>query len=80
MIDGVARRADRLQSGIAQLLAVIDLVGIGGLEQEATDLDHLQQQSVTGLDRMIVDMASVREVPPGRLLARRGSGIARQGR
>jgi hypothetical protein len=29
---------------------------------------------------MVVDMPRVRKVPPGGLLARRGGGIARQGR
>jgi hypothetical protein len=80
VIDCVTRRSDRLQRGIAQLLAIIDLVGVGGLEQQAANLKHLHEQAVASLDRMIIDMAGVREVLACRLLARGGHGIARQGR
>jgi hypothetical protein len=34
VIDGVARGADRLQRGVAQPLAVIDLVRVRSLEQQ----------------------------------------------
>ncbi len=73
MIEGIARRADRLQHRVAQQLAVIELVAVGGFEQDAAQADHLHQQPVARLDRMIVDVARI-----GQMLARRHLAVTRR--
>ena len=62
MVEREARRADRLQHRVAQPLAIIELVGVGGLEQQAAQVDDLHQQAVARLDRMIVDVPGIRQV------------------
>jgi hypothetical protein len=80
MIDSVPRRSDSLERRVAKALSVVDFFGIGGFEEQTTHLDHLHQQAVASFDRMIVDMARVRKMLARRLFARRGGGIAGQGR
>ena len=40
VVEREARRADRLQHRVAQPLAIVDLVGVGGLEQQAAQVDR----------------------------------------
>ena len=80
VVDGEARGSDRLQHRIAQALAVIDLLRVGGLEQQAAHVDDLHQQAVASLQRMVVDMPRIRQVAAGRLLAIGGATVAGQGR
>ncbi len=80
VVEGEARRADRLQHRVAQALAVVDLLAVGGLEEEAAQMDHLHQQAVAGLDRVVVDVARVGKVLAGRQLAGDDPGVAGQGR
>ena len=80
MIDREARRADRLEHRVAQRLAVIDLVGVGGLEQQAAQLDHLHQQPVARLDGVVVDVPRIGKVMPRRFLARDRPPVVGQGR
>ena len=80
VIEREARRSDRLQHRVAQPLAVIDLLGVGSLEQQAAEVDDLHQHAVAGLDRVIVDMARIREVVSRGLLAGDYPPIAGQGR
>ncbi len=65
MIKREARRTDRLQHHVAQPLAIVDLLGVGGLEQEAAKADDLHQQTVARGDSMIVDVVAKRQVAPG---------------
>ena len=80
VIEGEARRAYRLQHRVAQPLAIIELVRVGGLEQETAQVDELQQQAVARRDRMIVDMPRIRQVMPDWSLPCDRSGISGQGR
>ena len=80
MVEREARRADRLEHRVAQPLAVVDLLAVGRLEQQAAQMDHLHQQAVAGLDRVIVDVAGVGEVEPRRPLARDDPRLSGQGR
>src|SRR3954464_2677271 len=80
VVEREARQADRLQSRVAQPLAVVDLLAVGGLEKEAAKMDRLHQQAVARLDRMIVDVARVGEVETCRLLARDDPRLPGQGR
>ena len=69
VVDREPRAADRAQHRVAQLGAVVELVAVGGLEQQAAEVDRLHQQPVARLQRDVVDMARVRQMRAGRLLA-----------
>jgi len=64
----------------AQPLAIIELVGVGGLEQQAAHLDELHEQAIACLDREIVDVARVGQLLPRRLLPRGHPRIGDQAR
>jgi hypothetical protein len=68
---------DRLEHRVAQLLAVVYLLGIGGLEQKTTQCHDLHEQPVSGLDRMPVDMPREWQVTASRRLT--GSGFSVSG-
>ena len=80
VIEGEARRADRLQHRVAQALAVIELVRVRRLEQQAAQVDELHQHAVARLDRVIVDVARIRKMMAGRALALDRLPVAAQGR
>lgn len=56
VIDRKARIADRAQHRIAQFGAVIELIAIGGLEQQPAEADRLHQEAIARLDGVIVNM------------------------
>jgi len=80
MVESELRGADRLQHRIAQALAIVDLFAVRGFEQQAAELEDLQEYAVACLDRMIVDMRRVGKVPARRRLFRYRLLIACQGR
>ena len=80
VIECKARRADCLQHRIAQRLAVVEFTGVSGFEEKPTQLEELHEETIAGLDRIIVDMAPIGKVNPGRLFARDDLQIACQGR
>jgi hypothetical protein len=79
-VDREARGADRAQHGVAQFGAVVEVLGIGGLEQQAAKPDRLEQHAIARLERDIIDMAGIGQVRTRRRLARHDTPIARQGR
>lgn len=80
VVDGEMRGADRAQHRVAQFGAVIEFVGIRGLEQQPAEADGLHQRAVARLDGDIVDMPQIGQVRPRRFLARYGSLVPGQGR
>ena len=80
IIDGEARGTDRLQHRVAQPLAIVQLLGVGRLEEQAAQMDDLEQHAVARLDSVIVDVARIGQMPSGGCFARDDLGIARQGR
>lgn len=71
MIKRKAGRPDRLKCRVAEQFPVVQLIGIGGLEQQPAELDDLHQQPVACLNRPIVDQSGV-----GQAFA--GAGFARE--
>ena len=80
VIEREARGADRLQHRVAQPLAVIELVRVRRLEEQAAQVDELHQHAVARLDRVIVDMARIRKMMPAGALALDRLPVAAQGR
>jgi hypothetical protein len=80
VIESESGRADRLEHRVAQALAIVDLFGVGGLEQEPSQVEGLHQQAVAGLDRMIVDMPRIGQVVAGGLLPRDDTAFPVQAR
>jgi len=80
VVEREARGSDGLQHRVAQPLPVIDLVRIRRLEQKAAQVDHLHEQAVASLDRVIVDMARIGQMLTRRALARDGIAPAVQAR
>lgn len=65
MIDRKARIADRAQHRIAQFGAVIELIAIGGLEQQPAEADRLHQEAIGHsplLERLSGDSVPTRRV------------------
>ena len=78
-VERKARRADGAQHRIAQLRAVIELIAVGGLEQQAAEMDGLHQQAVAQLERLRIDVPRIGQVRSGGLLAA-WLGLAAHGR
>jgi len=59
VIDDEARRTDGAQGGGADDLAMIDLVGVGGLEGKALEIDRLHQGAVAQRHGAVVEQVVV---------------------
>ncbi len=70
MVYGEARRAYRLQHRVAQPLAIVDLVGVGGLEQQAAQAMTCISKPSRVTMVLSVDMVAVGQVPAHRRFLR----------
>ena len=68
VIERVARRADRPQHGIAQTLAVVQLVGLGGLEQQPAHADGQHQRAVAQPQHPVIEMVGIGQAAAGGFL------------
>lgn len=57
-----------------------DLLAVGGLEQKAPQMEELHEHAVAGLDRVIVDMGGIGQMPSRWCLPRDDLRLAGQGR
>ena len=56
MVKRKPRRPDRLQHGVAQRLAIIDFLGVGGLEQQPIERQYLHQATIAQQQGILVDL------------------------
>ena len=73
MIEGEARRSDRLQHRIAKFLAIVDLIAVRRLEQEPVQAQHLHQSSIAQDDCVRVDLRRIGQHAAGGALLRRAT-------
>jgi hypothetical protein len=76
VVEGEARGAERSQRGVAQVLTVVELVRVGGLERQAFQLQHLHQPAVAQQQGVVVDLRPVWKLASGAGLSYRAAHTA----